>query len=176
MLSTSRDEQSKLNQKSTTFSDNDNSSITAASPTSIGVEFDSVSVLETVGPGSFVSGDGGVAEPDAVSPLEAVRPFAAVNPSTFGFYAQSVPLPAHPLAFVIVAARPRVHALHLETVGPLTRVLPLALGTRADAVTVSFSILPIAAIRATIVEVETTAACQRREVGGKRGRWSQIAP
>jgi len=69
-----------------------------------------------------------------------------------------VSLPAHPLALVIVSARPRVHTLHLKAVRPLARVLALTFGPRAHAVAVSFPVFPVAAIRASIVKVESTAA------------------
>jgi len=125
---------------------------------SVGVELYAVSVLQSVGPSALVFGSRGVAQPDAVSAFEAVRPLSAVYPPPLGLHAQAVPLPAHPLALVVVAAGPRVDALHLEPVGPLTRVLALALGPGADAVAVGFPILPIAAIRPAVIKVESTTA------------------
>ena len=129
--------------------------------TPIGVEFDSVSVLESVCPSAFVFGSRRVAESDAVTAFESVRPFSPINPPAFGFYAQPVSLSAHPLTLVVVPAGPRIHSLDFEAVGPLAGVLSLSLGPRAHAVAVGFAVLPVAAVSATIVKIKPTTTCKQ---------------
>lgn len=84
--------------------------------------------------------------------------------------------PARPKPVMRYVPRPRVDARHLETVVPRARVSTLSLWTGADAVSVRLAVLPAAAVRAAVVEVEPAAVDQRPvgagggRAGGRRGR------
>lgn len=62
-----------------------------------------------------------------------------------------------PVALVRIPAGPGVDPDYLKTVGPGPGVLALTLGSRADAVSVGFPVLPTATESASIVEVEPSA-------------------
>lgn len=135
--------------------------------TSITVRLHAVSVLQSVAPGALVSGRCVQALPDSVATLEPVSPLSPVDPSPFGFHAESVAFPLRPVALVHVPAGPGVDAHHLETVGPRARVFTLALGSGAHTVAVGFPVLPASAVGATIVKVEPTARHSETEANVK---------
>lgn len=72
--------------------------------TSISVCFGSVSILESVSPGSVILGRRRKRLTDAVAALEALRPLAAVDPAAAALHAQSVPFAVLPMAFVRAAS------------------------------------------------------------------------
>lgn len=86
-----------------------------------------------------------------------MTPLPTIQPFPLGLNTQPVPFALRPVALVRIPAGPGVNPDYLKAVGPRPRVLALTLGSRADAVSVGFPVLPPAAIRATIVEVEPSA-------------------
>lgn len=64
---------------------------------------------------------------------------------------------------------PHVDAGHLEPVVPRTRVRALALGPGAHAVPVGLAVLPAAAVRAAVVEIEPATVHQDLVGGGRTG-------
>jgi len=54
---------------------------------SVCVEFDSVSVLQSISPGAFILGPGRIAQSDSVSAFKSMRPLASVYPPALRLYA-----------------------------------------------------------------------------------------
>lgn len=68
--------------------------------TAVRVGLWTVSILKSTRPRALVPRRGRGRLSDTVSTLESLRPFAAINPPSTGFHAQTVAFPILPLAFV----------------------------------------------------------------------------
>jgi len=113
---------------------------------------------------------------DSVASHGALRPLAAVRPPTTALDAQPMPLALHPLPREVAAVRPRVDAARLEPGLPLSGVLALVLRSRADAMSVSATLVRPAAVRSAVIEVEMADGSPRlsvsllRRISGDGGR------
>lgn len=67
--------------------------------TTVGVGLRAVAVLQTVGPGALILGVGGGGLTDSIATLEALSPFASVEPAAARLHPQPVALAVLPLAF-----------------------------------------------------------------------------
>ena len=67
--------------------------------TVVGVSLRSVSVLQAIRPSSFVFRRGRVGLSNAITPLETLRPFPSIYPSTSRFHTQSMSFSILPLPF-----------------------------------------------------------------------------
>lgn len=124
--------------------------------TSVTVRLHAISILHSVIPGALVPGRCVEALSDPVAALHSVTPLSSVGPPAPGLHTEPVAFPLLPVALVRVPAGPGVNAHCLETVGPRTRILTLALGSGAHAVAVGFPVVPASAVGAPIIEVEPT--------------------
>lgn len=86
-----------------------------------------------------------------------MTPLPAIKPFPLGLNTQPVAFTLRPVALVRVPAGPGVDPDYLKPVGPGPGVLALTLGSRADAVSVGFPVLPSATVSASIVEIEPSA-------------------
>jgi len=111
---------------------------------------------------------------DSIASHRALCPLAPVRPPTSPLNPQSVPLALHPLPRELASVRPRVDAARLEPALPRSRVLALVVGSRADTMPVSATLVRTTSVRAAVVEVEMTVGGWCRSLlcrtAGKCGR------
>lgn len=110
---------------------------------------------------TFVSGTALLTNTHTISAFEALHPFAFIDPPLLLLDAEAMSFAATPLTHIEVATRPDVDAAHLIAELPQTGELAHGLGARADAVAVRFAVLPAAAVRAAVFEVEATGKHRR---------------
>lgn len=126
--------------------------------TSIRIGLGAVAVLQTIVPSALILGTAAAALPGSVPPLEAVGPLALVEPASLGLYAQPVPFAMAPVSLEGVSAGPGVDTRHFKAKVPGTRVFALALGARAQSMSVGLSPLPTPTVRPAIIKVKAAPA------------------
>lgn len=122
--------------------------------TSICIGLSAIAVLQAIVPGALILGTAAAALPSSVTSLEAVRPLALVEPAPLGLYAQPMPFALAPVSLEGVPTGPGVDAGHFKAKVPGARVFALALGARAQSVSVGLSPLPAPAVCPAIIKVK----------------------
>lgn len=125
--------------------------------TSVSVNFDSITFLQTRSPASFITSST-LWFLYSVPSFEPFFPFTLVRPFSSVFNTESMSTATEPFALKTVTIWPNINSTEFESVVPRAFISSLSFRSRADAISVRLAVFPFSAISSTIFKVKATTA------------------